>query len=274
MKIKTLLTATVLSVLGAGLAAAQDCTPKITFPTVEKGFITIAATSYAPYSYLERDGSMKGVDGDILAEIAKMACLELKPIAGDAGSGIQSVISGKVDVSTGAWYRTAERARVVNLSAPLYLDQMAIYSKEGHTKFSEIEQGTVGSVQGNLWINDLRGIMDDRLKLYPDSIAMQQDLMAGRIDAAVDGNSMGVVAQQKGGLAGIVIAVIEPDPRIGASQEAGQGTFPMSKNNPELLAGVDAAIKELHETGKIAEILASYGLDPSAAITGEPRLIE
>lgn len=41
-----------------------------------------------------------------------------------------------------------------------------------------------------------------------------------------------------------------------------------------MLAGIDAAIKQLHENGKIAEILAAHGLDPSAAETGEPRLIE
>lgn len=261
------------SVLGAASAFADECTPKYQFPTVEEGFITIAAVNYAPYSYIGTDGSMKGVDGAIAEEIAKLACLKVKAIPSDAASGIQAVIAGKADISSGDWYRTAERAKVVLLSAPLYVDQMAIYSKEGYTKFSDIENGTVGSVQGNLWVNDLRGILGDRLKLYPDSVAMQQDLMAGRVDSAVDGNSIGVVAQAQGVLEGIQIKVIEPDERIGASQEAGQGTFPINKKNEKLLESFDAAIKELHENGKIAEILEAHGLDPSAAITGEPRLI-
>lgn len=272
MKLATTLTLT--AILTAGTAMAQDCTPTVTFPTVEKGFLTIAATSYAPYSYVDTDGAMKGIDGAIAEEVAKAACLTVKAVVTDSGSGIQSVIAGKADITTGDWYRTAERARVVLLSAPLYVDQMAIYSKTGATKFSEIEGGTVGSVQGNLWINDLRAIVGERLKLYPESLNMQQDLLAGRIDAAVDGNSIGVVAQDQGGLKGIDIKVIEPDERIAASMEAGQGTFPISKKNPEMLAGFDAVIKELHENGKIAEILSSYGLDPSAAETGEPRLIE
>ncbi|MFC3085325.1 substrate-binding periplasmic protein [Tabrizicola soli] len=254
--------------------AAQDCTPTVSFPTVEEGYLTIAAVTYAPYSYIDTNGQMQGVDGAIAAEIAKLACLEVKAVPSDAASGIQSVIAGKADISTGDWYRTAERARVVLLSAPLYVDQMAIYSKAGHTKFADIESGTVGSVQGNLWVNDLREILGENLKLYPDSVAMQQDLVAGRLDAAVDGNSIGVVAQAQGGLEGIQIKVIEPDERIGASQEAGQGTFPINKDNAEMLAGMDAAIKQLHETGKIAEILAAHGLDASAAETGEPRLIE
>ncbi|MDR0810410.1 MAG: transporter substrate-binding domain-containing protein [Gemmobacter sp.] len=272
MKLTAIIAAT--TVLAAGAALAQDCTPKYSFPTVEDGFITIAVTSYAPYSYIDTDGSAKGVDNAILAEIAKLSCKELKPVASDAGSGIQSVIAGKADVTTGAWYRTAERDRVVNLSAPLYLDQMGIYSRDGYSKFTDIEGGTVGSVQGNLWVNDLRAILGEQLKLYPDAIALQQDLMAGRVDAAIDGSSIGVVAQSQGGLQGIQIKTIEPDDRIGASKEAGQGTYPMSKKNPEMLAGMDAAIQELHDNGKIAEILQAYGLDPSAAETGAPRLIQ
>lgn len=272
MKLAAVLALT--SVFCAGAALADECTAKYKFPTVEDGFITIAAVTYAPYSYIDTDGSMKGVDGAIAEEIAKLGCLKVKAIPSDAASGIQSVIAGKADISSGDWYRTADRAKVVLLSSPLYLDQMAIYSKDGHTKFSEIEGGTVGSVQGNLWVNDLRAILGDRLKLYPDSVAMQQDLMAGRVDAAVDGNSIGVVAQAQGGLQGIKIKVIEPDTRIGASQEAGQGTFPINKKNEELLKSFDAAIKELHDNGKIGEILAANGLDPSAAKTGEPRLIK
>lgn len=146
MKLTILLT--IAATLVTGAAFAEECTPKYTFPTVEKGFLTVAAVSYAPYSYMDTDGTMKGIDGAIAEEVAKLSCLKLKAIASDAGTGIQSVISRKADISTGDWYRTAERARVVFLSAPLYVDQMAIYSKAGYTKFSEIESNTVGSVQG------------------------------------------------------------------------------------------------------------------------------
>jgi polar amino acid transport system substrate-binding protein len=48
----------------------------------------------------------------------------------------------------------------------------------------------------------------------------------------------------------------------------------MSKKNDAMLAAFDEDIKLLHDNGKIAEILKNNGLDPSAAETGEPRLIE
>jgi polar amino acid transport system substrate-binding protein len=56
--------------------------------------------------------------------------------------------------------------------------------------------------------------------------------------------------------------------------EAGQGTLPMFKGNEALHAAVDADIAALHADGTIAKILVKFGLDPSAAETGAPRLIK
>jgi len=255
-------------------AYAQDCKPKHEFTTVEKGYITVGAVTFAPFSYIGSSGNVQGVDADILTEIAKMECLELKTLPTDAAAGIQTVVSGRADVSTGAWYRTKERTRVVNLSAPLYLDQMALFSKEGLTEVSTLEGKTVGSVQGNLWVADLQKVFGENLKLYPTAVAMHQDLVAGRLSAAFDGYSTGMSAIKQGTLNGIQVKVMDADERIAASREAGQGTFPMSKKNDAFLAAIDADIAELHKSGKIAEILVKHGLEATAAETGEPRLIE
>ncbi|MBV2185937.1 MAG: transporter substrate-binding domain-containing protein [Rhizobium sp.] len=255
-------------------AYAQDCKPKHEFTTAEKGFITVGAVTFAPFSYIDSSGNVQGVDADILAEIAKMECLELKTLPTDAAAGIQTVVSGRADVSTGAWYRTKARNRVVNLSAPLYLDQMALFSKEGLTEARALEGKPVGSVQGNLWVGDLQTVFGENLKLYPTSVTMHQDLIAGRLAAAFDGYSTGVSAIKQGSLNGIQVKVMDPDERIAASREAGQGTFPMSKKNEAFSAAIDADIAELQKSGKIAEILAKHGLEASAADTGAPRLIE
>ncbi|CAN5224351.1 transporter substrate-binding domain-containing protein [soil metagenome] len=277
MKIKALcglVAAGLISVMfGTSLSLAQDCTPKHKFPTVEEGFLTIAPTTYAPYSWLDDAGEVQGIDGDILKEIAKMECLKIKAVPADPAGVLQYVISGKADATTGDWYRTEERARVLNLSAPLYVDQMAIYSTTGIETVEELIGKEVGSVTGNLWIGDVKKLLGDNLKIYPVSINMQQDLEAGRISVALDGNSIGVVAQKNGALKNIQIKVIKPDPRVAASMEAGQGTFPLNKKNPEILKAFDEDIKELHDNGKIAELLVKHGLDASAAETGAPRLI-
>ena len=255
-------------------AQAQSCTPKHTFTTVEAGFITVGASTYAPFSLINANGVLVGIDGDIMAEIAKMECLKVKPVVADGGSGIQYVLSKKADTTTGDWYRTAERARVVYLSAPLYVDQMAVYSKEGYDSISQMEGKVIGSTAGNLWNTDMKKVFGDKVKIYQTSVQMQQDLMAGRVDLGVDGESIGVVAQQQGQLQGIKIVTIKPDKRVAASQEAGQGTFPMTKDNEGLHKAFDEDIAELHKNGTIAKLLKKYGLNESAATTGEPRLIK
>ena len=268
------------AVLAAALPAvapamAETCTPKHSFKTVEQGFITDAANIYSPYSLVDDAGNLTGIDGDILAEIGKMECLKVKPVPADGSAAIQYILSRKADTTSGDWYRTVERARVVNLSAPLYVDQMAVYSYTGADSIDGLlDYKAVGSTQGNLWNTDMKRVFGDKLKLYPNPIAMHQDLMAHRIEVGVDGASIGVVAQQQGDLKGIQIKVIKPDPRVAASLEAGQGTFPMTKDNAEMAKAFDDDIKQLHEDGTIGKLLAKYGLSPTAADTGAPRLIK
>jgi polar amino acid transport system substrate-binding protein len=48
----------------------------------------------------------------------------------------------------------------------------------------------------------------------------------------------------------------------------------MYKGNAALHKAVDDDIAELHRSGEIAKILVKFGLDPSAAETGAPRLIK
>ncbi|VDC22508.1 substrate-binding periplasmic protein [Pseudogemmobacter humi] len=271
---RNLLTAAAALALGTGFASAQDCTPKHEFTTVTPGVLTVAVTTYAPHSYLDESGVMKGIDGDIAAEFAKRECLEVKAIAVDPAAAIQYVLSGQADISTGDWYRTAERAKVMNLSAPLYTDQMGIYSKDGFKTVADMEGKKVGTVQGYLWVSDLKTVLGDNLTLYPGSVNMQQDLKLGRIDIGVDGYSTGVVAEQQGALGDIQVHVGAPDERVRATMEAAQAGLPYNKSATDLGVALDAAIAEMHADGTIVAILKSYGLDGTAADVGEPRLIE
>jgi len=261
-------------VLSAGIASAEDCTPKHQFSTIEAGTLTVAVTTFVPHSFVDDGGNMKGIDGDIAAEFAKRECLKVKAIAVDPAAAIQYVLSGQADITTGDWYRTAERAKVMSLSAPLYTDQMGIYSKEGFKNVSDLEGKQVGTVQGYLWVADLKAMLGGSLKLYPNSVNMQQDLSSGRIDVAVDGYSTGVVAAQKGALGDVKVNVAAPDDRVKATKEAAQAAFPYALSAKEFGVALDAAITDMHADGTIVTILKSYGLDGTAAETGAPRLVE
>lgn len=260
--------------ISTSFAAAEDCTPKHKFETIEAGTLTVAVTTYPPHSYIDDSGVMKGIDGDIANEFAKRECLKVKAITVDPAAAIQYILSGQADVTIGAWYRTAERAKVLNLSAPLYTDQMGIYSKEDFKNVSDLEGKPVGTVQGYLWVADLKTLLGDSLKLYPNSVNMQQDLKSGRIAVAVDGYSTGVVAAQQGALGDVKVNVAAPDDRVKATKEAAQTAFPYSIKAKELGEALDADIADMHSDGTIVKILKAHGLDGTAAETGAPRLVQ
>jgi polar amino acid transport system substrate-binding protein len=256
---------------GADAPQAQgDCTPKHQFSTITEGTLTVGAFDLPPYSMTTGPDGISGVDADILREIAKRECLTITSQAGNTPSLIPGVQQGRFDLAIGDWYRTEPRSKIVNLSDPLYLDEMGIISASGVTTVAEMEGKKVGTVDGYLWVSDLQKVLGDNLALYPSSVDMNQDFNAGRIEIGVD--SYGSALHTFKGTA-TKVEVSQPDDRVAASKEAAQATFPMAKDNQDMLNAFNEIIAELHADGTIVRILEQNGLPASAAQTGTPRLI-
>jgi polar amino acid transport system substrate-binding protein len=254
--------------------AFAECQPAHKFKTLVPGTLTISTAEYPPFDAPGPNNTLGGVEGDILKKIAAKECLTINALSVGFGSAIQYVVTGKADMSAGQWSRTAAREKVVGLTDPLYLNELAIYSKQGWTKLSELEGKQVGTVQGYNWTSDLQAVYKDNLKLYPTPVALAQDLQAGRVDAGLDDFATGLYAQKKGAYPGIKILEGAPDPRIRASVHPAQAAFVVSKDNPDLKAALNADIAELHQNHSIGEILKSYDMDPKGAETGAPRWIQ
>ena len=263
----------IAGLMAVGSAQAQACTPAHTFETVEPGYLTQAVVTYMPYSALDTEGNPIGVEGEIIKKIAEMECLKVKAVPVDSAASMNYVIGKRADLTTGGYYRTAARAKVLALSDPLYLDQLAIVSKDGLADFDILGGKSVGTVQGDLWVADLKSVYGGDLKLYPKLPQLQQDMEAGRLDAMIVSYSVFVTLQQAGKLEGFKAVVPHPDTRIGASVESGQGMVPMNLANTALVEAINADIAELHKSGFIAETLVKFGLPGEAANTGAPRLL-
>ena len=272
MTVRLLALAAACVFASGGVALAQSCTPAHKIDQlVAPGKLTVAIYEYPPFS-VTAGGSIGGVDGEMVKSIAKAECLTLTPVVVDPAATIQYVLSGKADIAAGDWYRTAERGKVLGLSAPTYIDQMGIYSKDGIDTIAGMMGKQVGTVSGFLWVADLQKVLGTNLHLYPNPVALAQDLQAGRIQVGADSYGTGAYAQKKGGYQGIVIKVAKPDPRVLASTDASQANLLYTKANASLGAALDADIAEMHKNGEIAKYLSSFGLDPSGAETGAPRL--
>lgn len=252
---------------------ADDCKPQHEFSTVADGTLTVSTFDLPPYSKVEGN-KVTGVDGQILDEIAKRECLTIAVMPLDGPAVIPAVKAGRADLAAGDWYRTAERAAVVELSAPIYTDQMGIISSDGVDSVAGLKGKKVGTVDGYLWVADLGDYLGDDLVKYPSSTAMWTDLQAGRIDIAVDSYGSATYTNQNIGGGNYTIEIAKPDPTVAASQQPAQSGFPMPKGNQGLVDAIDADIEAMKEDGTIAGILENNGLDASAADTGEPRLVD
>jgi len=267
------LTAALASFGLAQAAAAQDCTPQHQITTVKPGVLTVAAPTFPPFSIPNADGTLTGVDGEIVNEIARRECLKVEVAPVEYATAVPYVSSGRADVAIGDFYRTADRAKVVNISAPLYLDEMGLYSKDGVSSLDALAGRKVGTVQGYLWVDEMKKLLGNDLRLYNNYVALYQDLDAGRIDVGADGLAVGTAAQKGGALKGIQIKVAEPDERVATTIKPAQAGLPLSKDNPDLLTAVDEILADMHASGKIVEILGQFDLPASAADVGEARLV-
>lgn len=254
-------------------AVAEDCTPDHEFSTIEDGTLTVATYDFRPHMAVEGD-TLSGVEGDLLAEFAKRECLTITPqVAGGAGAAVPSVETGRADLAAGDWWRTKDRAKIVSLSAPVYLDQGALVSVDGYQTIAELEGHKIGSVVGNLWNDQFADVFGDDFAVYQDPEAVFNDLAAGRIDAVIDSVGATTARFESKPIEGAEIVPLEADPRIPVTASPGQLNWPTSKDNPELTAALDEQIEAMREDGTIAEMLEKYGLDASAAEVGEPGML-
>ncbi|MCP8897468.1 transporter substrate-binding domain-containing protein [Shinella daejeonensis] len=255
------------------VAAAQDCKTEVV--TITPGKLVVAGYDYPPFSQTNPDGSLSGIDFDVVRAVADENCLEVVPMAVDPSAAVQAVVSGKADVAIGGWNRTEKRVDVLGMSAPTYLDPSAIFSKDGIDTIAGLEGKTVGTVSGYLFVPDLQALLGANLKLYPNGVALAQDLAAGRIDAAVDGYTYGVYSQKNAGAyEDIQIKIPAADERVGSTVRPPQAAVLYTKGNESLGKALDTGIDRLHKDGKLTAAVTAAGFDASLADTGEPYFVK
>lgn len=252
---------------------AGDCTPAHpNLSTVASGTLTVAAPHFPPFTEIQGT-QLSGVEGQVLEEIAAMECLTLTAQSLDSGSVIPSTQNGRADIAAGNWYCTADRAKVLSLSSPVYGDQIAIISRSGADTFSELEGQVVGTPSGYLWNEEFKEIYGSDLKEYPNATALYNDLAAKRVAVAADSYGSATYANKQHGNEW-TITKPAADERVASSTQTPQVCFPMSKQNEALSSAVNENLQKLRADGVISEILEENGLDGSAAEVGELRLID
>jgi polar amino acid transport system substrate-binding protein len=253
----------------ASNSAAADCTPEHEFDTITAGSLTVGVPTFLPYTQI-LDGAPSGVDGDIINAFAKAECLDVVATPLDYSGLIPAVQQNRIDVAIGSIYRTVARAEQASVTEPIYLDQMGVISSEGVSSVDDMRGLRVGAIDGNLWVEDLQASLGGDLSLYPSSVELQQDLETGRIDVAIDSYGAASLSYAD---SDYQVKVIDESDEIAASTNPGQTGFYAAKNAKELTDALDEQITRMKDDGTLADILTTWDLDPTAAETGDSRLI-
>lgn len=248
-----------------------DCTPAHEFDTIKDGALTVAIPELPPFTSYN-NGSPEGIDVEIVDAIAKTECLNLEYVAVEYNGAIPAVQADRADVAIGDYYRTTSRAEIVGLSDPMYVDGMGIISKDGVKDLDEILTRKVGTVDGYLWLADMKTLLGGDLKVYKSNVELWADLEAGRIDVGID--SIPVAAEVAKSKSGWEVNSMDPDDRVGASVKPAQVALPFSKDNSSLETALNEDIKKMHEDGAIADIFKKFDVDPSVTEVGEAYLLD
>lgn len=254
-----------------GDSVATGCNPKFAkFETKEAGVLNVAAVNYPP-AITVTDGKVGGFDGETINAIAKAQCLKVKVLTADIPGVIQAVQSGRVDMSATDLYLSKERKKVVDYAGSLYLDKMAILSKEGFSTLEELEGKKVGDTNGSAYIEDVGPLIGKGYKLYSTIDLAQQDAKTGRLDASIgSAAAMGPLAKS-GAFPGFKVVVAEPDERVELLSAAPQVGFIVRKGNNQLADGIAEVIASMKADGSLEKIFTKFGVDPSLLDSGAPR---
>ena len=236
-------------------------------PTVEPGRLTVGILGDMPMTSL-KDGKLIGTDGELAARIARNLGLEVATKTLEWGSLIQATRQGQVDLLIGSVGWTAERAKVMLLSDPVYYFDCRLIQKKANswTTFADMRGRTIGAVTGFLWVPELKKVEGIReLKLYDTQDAVLRDLVAGRVDIGLLDPTMTEYALATHPEWGLHQLPLKPEPaKYPVLSQKNQSIFATPSSRKELADAVNAQIREIWADCANVRAMAAYGLgDPS-----------
>lgn len=259
----------------SGSTVASDCKPKHEgISTISDGKITVGVIDIPPFSSYN-SGSPEGIDVSIVKNFAAAECLEPVWQQATYADAVQSISNQSIDIAIGTIDATEKRMQAVDFSASTYLDGMGIVSKTGAKSIADLEKesGDIGTIDGYLWVDDLKKIFGDRVKTYPSSVELKADFDAGRLATDIDSYGTAVVQFKDVSDVTISLANDTPDARVGALTPAPEAAFPLQKGNTSLKEALDASIKQMRSDGTIAGFLKDAGLSDSLGKVQETQYV-
>lgn len=207
--------------------------------------------TFMPFEYSE-NGKRMGFDVELIEAIAKQLNKTVEWIDIDFKGLVPGLVANRFDVAASAIYITVERRKVVNFTDPYYPGGLVIMVKKGDDRIKGPDDlnGKKISVQvGTKSVNFLKDKFPsaERIEVEKNQ-EMFQLVEIGRADAAVTGKPAAKVYAKTRG----TLQVLDQPLTV---EEYG---FALRKNDPELVAQFNEALKNLKADGTYDKLVSKY----------------
>lgn len=281
--IAAVLTFAILFVAGCGATgtAAQPAgSAAAGLGTIEEGKLKVAIEPYMPYTDM-KDGRMVGLDAEILQAAAANLGLTIQPEMTDFKGMLNSVQSGRADVTIGGIGWSAERAGKGLFTDPVYYSPaaMAVVGDKPYKTVDDLKGLRLGTVSGYVWEQSIKAVPGAQAKVYPDANGFFADLTAGRIDVGFIDPLLVTYQRQVKPSSKLQLSYLTPptDAQIAAIPAYKyfrqiQVSFYLPKSATKLEQALNEQIDKLYQNGRLTAMITKWGGDPNQFCKPDPYL--
>jgi glutamate/aspartate transport system substrate-binding protein len=218
-------------------------------------------TGAAPFSFKERDGKVRGYSVELCTRIAAaiqkqlgLAALKVEWTALEAGTRLDAVAKGKVDIECGTTTVTLARYERVDFSLPIFVDGGSVLTLADAklNAFADLTGKRVAVIPGTTTETGLKrefAAVGARTELVPvaDGAAGMALLLAGKVDGYA-GDRIVLVSLRAGSVEPAKLSLLERD----FSFEPYALVVP--RDDPDFRLAVNRSLVEIYRSGDIDDI--------------------
>ncbi len=249
----------------------------------DKGTLIVGSSGDAPFAYIDQDtGEFKGVDAEIIKEVAKrlgIEKVEMKLIP--FSELILNMNSGNIDVIADCMYIKKERAKQIHYGEVWYTQGGGLLLPENSSikKVEDFDPKTavVGYTPGTIWQGIVEGWAKDGLIKTALGTGDQTEsiiaLQYGKIDGFLTDSTVleNLFANSPKTVEGLKLAEEYKDTESSIGHIAPSVSF----GNEEFMGEINKVVVELRDEGFIDKVFEEYKLDPKLhMITNDERKYE
>lgn len=259
-----------------GAAAGTGCRD---LATIRPGVLTVAIESYMPYSGLDKDKKLTGLDGDVLTAAAEDLGCALSVSVTDFAGTLAAVQTRRADLTIGSVGWTEARARGGLFTDPPYYSPITMIEKKGTDlrTLAQLEGKAVGTQTGTVTIPGIKAIPGATLKTYSSNAAAIDDVVAGRAAAYIADPLIAAYAVKTNTSLDIDVRYLTPptDAELAAHPDYKffqpyMTGFYVQKSATALEKALTQRILDFYADGTQAKLVARWGADPKTFLTPLP----